>query len=154
MVLGRATARRCVKEQRSNGEFHRADPARRRHMSWLLAVTVALAAVCLVALHKWLAMPHGDAASFYRVLAKVLAMVCFGLALVGAAFAAWLFRLASATHAERRWPPSSMRTSSDVKIRYLTSADALVLQMKAGAIALTLLALGLATWGALLLRRG
>jgi hypothetical protein len=143
-----------VKEQRSNGEFHRADPARRRHMYWVLVATVVLAAVGLFALHKWLAMPHGDPASTHRLLAHVLAMLCFGLALVGAAFAVWLFGLASATHAERRWPPSSMRTSSDVKIRYLTSADALVMQMKAGAIALALLALALTAWGVLLLRQG
>jgi hypothetical protein len=143
-----------VKEQRSNGEIHRADPARRRHMLWLLAATVVVAAAGLFALHKWLAMPHGDPAATHRLLAQVLAMLCFGLALVGAAFSAWLFRLASATHAERRWPPSSMRTSSDMRIRYLTSADALVTQMKGGAIALALLALGLAGWGVLLLRRG
>jgi hypothetical protein len=143
-----------VKEQRSNGEIHRADPARRRHMLWLLAATVVVAAAGLFALQTWLTMPHGDPSSTHRLLAQVLAMVCFGLALVGAAFSAWLFRLASATHAERRWPPSSMRTSSDVRIRYLTSADALVTQMKAGAIALALLALALAGWGVLLLRRG
>jgi len=74
------------------------------------------------------------------------------LAFVAICFAAWMFRLAAATRADRRWPPSSMRTSSDVRIRYLTSADALVTQLKAGALALVLTALALAGWGLWLLR--
>jgi hypothetical protein len=45
-----------------------------------------------------------------------------------------------------------MRTSSDVRIRYLTSADALVTQMRGGAYGLALLALALFAWGGWLLR--
>ena len=45
-----------------------------------------------------------------------------------------------------------MRTSADVRIRYLTAADGLVVQMKVGAFALALLAAGLAGWGVWLVR--
>ena len=39
-----------------------------------------------------------------------------------------------------------MRTSADVRIRYLTSADTLVTQLKAAALALGILALALCAW--------
>ena len=39
-----------------------------------------------------------------------------------------------------------MRTSADVRIRYLTSADSLVTQLKATALALGILALLLCAW--------
>jgi hypothetical protein len=45
-----------------------------------------------------------------------------------------------------------MRTSADVRIRYLTSADTMVVQMKAGAFGLGLAALGLLGYGAWLMR--
>jgi len=141
-----------LSEQRNNGEFHRADPAWRRRMQWLLGLTVLLGIGALLFLQAWLSKVGGDAASAQHALARVLAFVCLGFALVAAIFALWLFRLASATRAERRWPPSAMRTSSDVRIRYLTSADALVMQMRAGAFALALTAIALGAWGAWLLR--
>ena len=143
-----------MKEQRNIGEFHRADPAKRRHMVWLLVATVIVAAGAFLALHLWLKqlIALGDPAATQHAVTRLLVAVCFVLALVGAVFALWLFRLAVATHNERRWPPSSMHTSSDVKIRYLTSADAMVIQMKAGAFALVVVALVLLAWGAWLLR--
>ena len=147
-----------MKEQGNNGEYHRADPARRRHVQWLLAATVLFGIGALVGLQSWLAhtlaRTAGTPGAYEHALSHALGILCIALALAGAAFAAWLFQLAAATRADRRWPPSSMRTSSDVKIRYLTSADALVTQMKAGAVALVLLALALAAWGAWLLLRG
>jgi len=145
-----------LKEQRNNGEFHRADPAKRRHMIGLLVATVVVAAGAFLALHLWLRqlIALGDPAATQRAVTHLLALMCFVLAFVGAVFALWLFRLAVATHNERRWPPTSMRTSSDVKIRYLTSADALVWQMKGGAIALALLAIAMAAWGGWLLHKG
>jgi hypothetical protein len=142
-----------LKEQRSNGEFHRADPGWRKRMQWLLALTVILGVGALFGLRMWLARFEGsDGVANARALVQVLAVLCIALGIVAGAFSAWLFRIASATRAERRWPPASMRTSADVRIRYLTSADALVTQMKAGALALALAALGLAAWGAWLLR--
>ena len=123
-------------------------------MQWLLVATVLLAIAGFAGLQMWLARPHGDPDAQQHALAHALGTLCLVLALAGAVFALWLFRLASATNAERRWPPASMRTSSDVKIRYLTSADALVTQMKGGAIALALLSIALAGWGAWLLRGG
>ena len=124
-------------------------------MQLALAATVVVGIGALVALHFWLGglrADAGDVGAYQQALARVLAVVILVLAFFAAVFAAWLFRLAAATRAERRWPPSAMRTSSDVRIRYLTSADALVTQMKGGALALGLLALGLAAWGAWLLR--
>jgi hypothetical protein len=40
-----------------------------------------------------------------------------------------------------------LRTSADVRIRYLTSADSLVTQLNAGAMALAVLAAALIGWG-------
>ena len=140
-------------EQRNNGEFHRADPGWRRRMQLLLALTVLLGIGALVALQLWLGRMHGsDLAQHDRDVGRVLASLCIVLGLAAAAFATWMFRLASATRAERRWPPSSMKTSADVKIRYLTSADALVGQLKGGAIGLALVAVALLGWAGWLLR--
>ena len=143
-------------DQGNKGEFHKADPRARSRMRWLLGLTVLVGVALLAGLQWWLSQlfghPSTDFGAAQRALGRVLAALCFGFALVAFAFAAWLFRLAAATRAERRWPPSSMRTSSDVRIRYLTSADALVTQMRAGAFGLAVVALGLAAWGAWLLR--
>jgi magnesium-transporting ATPase (P-type) len=143
-------------EQRHKGEFHRADPAWRRTVIVLLLVTAALGIGALVGLQYWLAgiqaKSGGDPVAYQHALTHALAILCFVLAVVALVFAVWTWRLAVATRADRRWPPSSMRTSSDVRIRYLTSADALVSQMKVGAFALVLVALALAAWGFWLLR--
>jgi hypothetical protein len=143
-------------EQRQNGDYHRADPATRRSMIGLLLVMVALGIAGLFGLSYWLDRMHslaaGDMVAYQKSLAHALAALCFVLAVVALCFAAWMFRMASATRADRRWPPSSMRTSSDIRIRYLTSADALVSQMKAVSFALVLAALALAGWALWLLR--
>ena len=147
-----------MKDQRNDGEFHRADPGWRRTVIGLLAVTVVLGIGALVGLQYWLQAVQvragGDVFAYHRALAHALAGLCAVLALAALVFAAWMFRLAAATRADRRWPPSSMRTSSDVRIRYLTSADALVTQLKAGAFALALAALALLGWGWWLWRSG
>jgi len=145
-----------LKDQRNNGEFHRADPAWRRRMQGVLAVSALLGLAAIAALYVWLSrmdarLGAGDLFGYVRALNLVMAGVCVAFGLAAAAFATWLFRLAAATHAERRWPPSSMRTSADMQIRYLTSADVLVGQMRAGAFALALIAIGLLGWGAWLL---
>ena len=146
-----------MKDQRDNGELHRADPAYRRRMQVLLAITVVLGLAVLAALYFWLErqgsrVSAGDLFGYERSLRQALAGLCIVLGLAAAAFALWLYRLANATRAERRWPPSHMRTSSDMRIRYLTSADLLVVQMKLGAFALALAALALVAWAAWLLR--
>jgi len=147
-----------LKDQRNNGEFHRADPGRRRHMQVLLVATVVVAVAALAGLHLWLsrlaAHASGDPGAYHHALKLAMGGLCLVFALAAGVFAIWLFGLAKATHAERRWPPSSMHTSSDVRIRYLTSADALVAQMKGGAIVLALLALALGGWGIWVLRAG
>jgi hypothetical protein len=47
-----------------------------------------------------------------------------------------------------------MRTSSDIRVRYLTSVDSLVNQFRAGAIALFVLAALLVVWAGWLLLGG
>jgi hypothetical protein len=143
-------------DHRNTGEFHKADPAWRRRMQGVLAATVVFGIGGLVALQLWLRrmsarMSRGDLFGFEHSLHQVLGVLCLLLGLTGLVFAIWLFKLAAATRAERRWPPSRMRTSADVRIRYLTSADSLVVQMKGGAIGLSIIALGLLGWGGWLL---
>ena len=142
-----------MKDHRNTGEYHKADPAWRRRMQVLL-VLAAVAGIGLLAfLQFWLArIARSGAEGMERSLHSGLGALCLLLGLVALVFAVWLYRLAAATRAERRWPPSHMRTSADVRIRYLTSADSLVVQMKAGAFALGLAALGLLGYGAFLLR--
>ena len=141
-----------MSEQRSSAEYHRADPAYRRQMQAWLVVTAVGGALAIVALQLWLrrlgiaAAAQGDPSGYERWLQWLLAGICLVFAVAAAGFAQWLFRMALATRAERRWPPVSMRTSADVRIRYLTSADSLVSQLRLGAFALALLALFLGAW--------
>jgi hypothetical protein len=145
-----------LKDQRNNGELHRADPAYRRFMQIVLVVTVVAGIALLAALHFWLQrmgarIAAGDLFGYERSLHQVLGGLCIALGFASAVFALWLYRLAARTRAERRWPPSAMRTSADMRIRYLTSADSLVVQMKGGAFALALAAALMLGWGAWLL---
>lgn len=135
----------------NNGEFHRADPAYRRQMQVWLAITVVLGVLLLVGLQWWLRKISANAGTgdlyFYQAwLHRLLAGLCLVLGAASAGFAQWLYRMALASSSERRWPPNSMRTSADVRIRYLTSADSLVTQLKGTAIALAVLALMLCGW--------
>ena len=141
-----------MQEHRNSGEYHKADPGWRRRMQLVLAVIVVAGLALLASLHLWLArMARGGVEQMQQALYQGLGALCVALGLTAAVFATWLFRLARATRAERRWPPSGMRTSADVRIRYLTSADSIVAQMKAGAVALALVAIGLLGWGGWLL---
>ena len=140
-----------MSDQSNNGEYHRADPAYRRQMKVVLALTVVVGLLALAALHYWLItlgakVSTGDVFGYEAWLHRLLGGLCLILAAASAAFAQWLYRMATASKGERRWPPSSMRTSADVRIRYLTSADSLVSQLKAGAYFLFALAIALAAW--------
>jgi sterol desaturase/sphingolipid hydroxylase (fatty acid hydroxylase superfamily) len=146
-----------MSEQRSNGEFHRADPAYRRQMQIVLVLTIVVGVVALVALQWWLhrlgaTAQQGDLVAYQTWLNRLLAGLCLILGVSAAGFAQWLYRIGQATKAERRWPPSTMRTSADVRIRYLTSADSLVSQMKGAALALAVLAVLLGAWAIWLFR--
>ena len=137
----------------NNGEFHRADPAYRRQMQVWLAITAVLGVLLLVGLQWWLRKISANAGTgdpyFYQAwLHRLLAGLCLVLGAASAGFAQWLYRMALASSSERRWPPTSMRTSADVRIRYLTSADSLVTQLKATALALGVLSLLLCAWAA------
>ena len=134
-----------------NGDFHRADPGYRRQMQVFLVLTLVVGLVAVVALQLWLRKlganaRFGDLASYQDWLHWLLAGLCIVLGTAAAGFSYWLFRMAQATRSERRWPPSSMRTSADVRIRYLTSADTLVSQLKGTALALSLLSVALCAW--------
>ena len=138
------------------GEIHRADPAYRRQMWTWFAQALVSGAIALFALNAWLDALRADMSldrglAFQSSLQRVLAGVCLLLAALAIGFGLWLRRIGEATRQERRWPPSAMRTSQDVRIRYLTSADALVAQFKAGAWALFATAAGLVAWAAWLL---
>ena len=146
-----------MSEQRNNGEYHRADPAYRRQMQIFLVLTVVAGALALLGLHAWLgrlaaSASQGDLLAYQAWLNRLLAGLCIVLGVTAAGFAQWMYRMALATKAERRWPPSSMRTSADVRIRYLTSADSLVTQLKGSACALALLAVALGGWAIWLFR--
>jgi hypothetical protein len=145
-----------MSEKGHSGEYHRADPVYRRQMMIFLALTVVFGVFVLVALHLWLrqlgaAAYQGDLFTYEIWLNRLLAGLCLLLGTAAAGFAQWMFRVAAASKAERRWPPSSMRTSADVRIRYLTSADSLISQLRGGAFALTILALLLCAWAIILL---
>jgi hypothetical protein len=140
-------------EPRRSGEFHQADPAYRKRMMVCLAITVIVGAVGLVALQFWLSHLRADigASDPYLLqewLQRILAGICLMLAAAGGGFAVWIYRMARQTRLERRWPPSQMRTAQDVRIRYLTSADALVSQLIAVAWGLMLLSAIIGLWAA------
>jgi len=135
----------------NNGEFHRADPAYRRLMLLLLVLTVVVGASVLVALQWWLgrlgsSARMGDLFVYEAWLQRLLGGLCLVLGAAAGGFSWWMRGIAEASRAERRWPPSSMRTSADVRIRYLTSADSLVGQLKATSFALALVAALLCAW--------
>jgi hypothetical protein len=135
----------------NNGEFHRADPAYRRQMQIWLVLTVLVGAAVVVGLQWWLgrlgsSARMGDLFVYETWLHRLLGGLCLLLGAASAGFAWWIHRVAEASRVERRWPPSSMRTSADVRIRYLTSADSLVGQLRATAIALFAMAVLLCGW--------
>ena len=137
-------------DQPNTGEIHRADPGYRRMMWRWFAVAVVGGVVALVSLNLWMESMRGSA-DFFAWLQRVLAGVCLLFAALAAASGLWLRGLAAATARDRRWPPTAMRTSQDVRVRYLTSADALVAQFRAGAWGLFAAAAALAAWAAWLL---
>lgn len=154
-MSARSNGGQRVGDPHDNGMVHRADPRYRRRMQRLLAACVAIGAVLLALLFWWLTrldgMRGGDPFALQRELHRLMAGVCLLLAAPAAGFGLWLQRLARATRTERRWPPDSLPTSADVRIRYLTSADALVPQLLAGAWGLFALAIALAAWAGWLL---
>ena len=148
-----------MNQPRQEGEIHRADPAYRRQVWTWFAFTVVAGVVVLFALDRWLdALRAGIAADqgqdFGMRLQRLIAGLCALFAIAAIAFGTWLRRLATATQRERRWPPSAMRTSSDIRVRYLTSADVLVAQFRAGSVALFALAVLLLAWATWLVTSG
>ena len=139
-----------------SGDIHRADPAYRRSMRAWLLVCVAGGAAGLLALNFWLvrlnsAMARINIVAYQLWISRLLAGMCLLLGLGMAVFGLWLHRIAQQTRLERRWPPSGMKTSTDIRIRYLTSTDAFVRQLQAAAWALWFLALVLVGWAGWLL---
>jgi hypothetical protein len=148
-----------MNQPRQEGEIHRADPALKRQMRVWLAVTAIAGVVLLYALDRWLDSLRTNSGAdqgyhLYLWLQRLTAGVCVLFATMAVAFGVWLRRLAGVTSRERRWPPSAMRTSSDIRVRYLTSVDALVNQFRAGAVVLFVLAAVLVAWAAWLVMGG
>ena len=144
-------------ESRHSGEYHHADPAYRRQMMMGLAMSVIVGAVFLFALRYWLShlsatVGATDPFRMLVLLQRILAGICPLLAAVGGGFALWIYRAAKQTRLERRWPPTAMRTARDVRIRYLTSADALVSQLMALVIGLALFSALVAAFALWLMR--
>jgi len=118
---------------------------------------VIAGAIFLFALQQWLGhlfatVGAGDPYRMMVWLQRILAGLCLLLAAAGAGFAFWIYRVAKQARLERRWPPGAMRTARDVRIRYLTSADALVSQLMAVAIGLTLFSVAVAVFAVWLMR--
>ncbi len=139
-----------------DGEFHRADPAYRRSMRALLVACIVVGAALLVVLNVWLnrlysTLAHVDLVSYQVWMNRLLAGMCLLLGVGMAVFGLCLQGQARQSRAERRWPPSSMKTSADVRIRYLTSTDAFLRQLQAAAWALWFLAVALIGWAGWLL---
>ncbi|MEO8160384.1 MAG: hypothetical protein ABI588_03115 [Arenimonas sp.] len=148
-----------MSEQSNNGEFHPADPAYRRRIQLLLALVLVLVVVELVAVNTWLmhAARHLTTTEQFadrHALHYLLAVPSLLLGVFGALVAARMFRLARDTFAARRWPPNGTRSSVDVRIRYLTAAESIAVQVRAGAIALAVLSAGLLAFFAWLLWSG
>lgn len=148
-----------MNQPRQEGEIHRADPAYRRRMWAWLAFIVVAGALALFALQLWLGtlragMAADGGQAFGLWVHRLLAGLCVVIAIAAIAFGAWLRRLAEATRRDRRWPPNAMRTSSDVRVRYLTSADSLVTQFRAGSVVLFVAAAMFLAWAAWLVRSG
>ena len=139
-----------------NGDIHHADPAYRRSMrAWLMASIVGGAAL-LVVLNVWLnrlysTLARADLVSYQVWMNRLLAGMCLLLGIGMAVFGIWLQGMARQSRRERRWPPRSMKTSTDIRIRYLTSTDAFVRQLQTAAWALWLLAVALTGWAGWLL---
>jgi hypothetical protein len=137
-----------MSQPHQGGEVHRADPAYKRQMAGWVALTVVAGTLALFALNRWLAALRaaGDPIHAQTWLQRILAALCVMLAVAAVIYGLRLRAVARATRKERRWPPSTMRTTQDVRVRYLTSADALVHQMQLGATVLWVLATALVGW--------
>jgi hypothetical protein len=146
-------------EPRHSGEYHHADPAYRKQMLALLVACIVIGGIFLFALQQWLSHLSATVGGSdpYRMLVwlqRILAGVCLLLAASGFGLAVYVHRVGKQVRLERRWPPSAMRTTRDVRIRYLTSADALVSQLMFLAAALVLFSLVVMGYGFWLLRPG
>ena len=138
-------------ESSGGGEIHRADPDYRRQMIVWLLVTVVAGAIGLFALVRWLeglrSQPGmGDPAEMALWLQRLMAGLGLLLATGSAGLAHWLHRTAARTRIEKRWPPKDLQTTSDMPVRYLSSADAMARQLRTGSLVLAGLALAIAVW--------
>lgn len=140
-------------QARHDPMMHKADPAYRRILLvWLLG-SALVGACLLLGLHAWLrhletTVGRTDVDLYYHWLSRTLAGVALMFAAASLAAGIRLQRLAAASLRDRRWPPLDFRSGSDIRIRYLTSADAFIGNLKLGAYGLFALAAALALWAA------
>lgn len=114
-------------------QVHRADPAYRRRMLALLALSVVAGAALLAGLQYWLAHLGDDALHplttlqwLYIVFLGTVVALVLPLALLGL----WLLRYADTIERERRYPLPGERTARDVGVREGRQAAALARRLR------------------------
>lgn len=144
-----------AKEPVGSGEIHRADPGYRRQMLVWLVVAILAGGIGLYALVRWLDELRNSTGQDPRELGiwlqRLMAGLCLLLAAGCAGLAHWLHQVAVRTFAEKRWPPKDLQTTSDMPVRYLSAADGVARQVRAGSMAFAVLAALIAGWGAWLM---
>jgi hypothetical protein len=145
-----------MSESRRNDEYHRADPAYRKRMLILLAVVFVAGSLGLFGLRAWLAglsvsLARTDPVAYGLSLQYLLTGICLSLAATLAGFGLWLHRVAKAASLERRWPPSSMRTTVDIPVKRLKAADAMASRCRVMAAVLGVCVFALCAWAGVLL---
>lgn len=134
-----------------NTEIHRADPALRRQLLWVLAILLVTGGAGLWALQQWLdalfqTLGQHNPGHLHTWLTRLVGGAAL---LVGSALAAgalWLYRLADDTRQQQRWPPSSLRVTQDLPVRRATEALAYAQQLRVSAIALGLMGACVLLW--------
>ena len=140
----------------TGGEIHRADPDYRRQMIVWLLVTVGAGGIMLFALVHWLgelrSQPGMDNPEQVAVwLQRLMAGLGLLLAAGSAGLAHWLYRTAESTSREKRWPPKDLQTTSDMPVRYLSSAEAKARHLRLGSRVFTVLAIAMTVWASWLM---
>ena len=126
-------------------ELHPADPRLRRHARWLPAAVLAGGAVGLWALHRWLAgLPHGTVTTDALLLAFLGLGVVIGTTALTLAWLLW--QAAVRVLAEDCYPPSTMRTLTNVPRRRGPAARRAARVLRAAALLAALLGFGVVAW--------
>ena len=145
------SADNAVADAYANDAVHRADPALRRQLLIVLAVSVPVAALALWGLQQWLehlarTVGAQDPEHLALWLRRLMGGACFLVAGSLGAGAFWLQGLAADVESERRWPPRELRSSQDIAVLRGDAAAAMVRQLRIAATGLGLLATAIGLW--------